>query len=341
MSLGGAPGTRLCQTSAMAPPAAAGPLLALDSASLYYRSYFALPSSMKAPDGRPHQAIRGFLSTVARLVSIHRPHALVAAWDADWRPAWRVDLVPSYKAHRVAEDSERGGEAEGAPADLDEQAEAIGALLDALGVPRWGVADHEADDVLGSLSAQSSRWPAGTAECIVVSGDRDLVQLIDDRSRLLLTVNGGMEGWPLLDTAMATERFGVPPSLYVDMATLRGDASDGLPGVPGIGAKTAVSLVGAFGSVEALVEVAQAGGTPPMTPRIAERLREAAPGVLRAKVVSTAVRDLSLPEIPDLPRQPADPAVLRQLSTFWGVDRQVRELQEALGQIAAGQSDPE
>ncbi|HAN71110.1 MAG TPA: flap endonuclease [Actinobacteria bacterium] len=341
-SLGRAPQARLCQTSSVPSPSVAGPLLALDTASLYYRSYFALPSSMTAPDGRPHQAIRGFLSTVARLVGTYRPAALVAAWDTDWRPAWRVELVPSYKAHRVADvtDEAQGAEraegAEGAPADLDEQAEAIGHLLDALGLPRWGMRDHEADDVLGSLTAQPALWPTGVQQCIVVSGDRDLVQLIDSGTRLLLTVNGGMDTWPLLDTEMATTRFGVAPDCYVDMATLRGDASDGLPGVPGIGPKTAVTLVNAFGSVESALRAAENAGTPPMTPRIAERLREHSVAVLRAKRVSTAVRDLGLPSVPLMPRQPADPDELERLAALWGVQRQVREVQVALGQDDAG-----
>ncbi len=90
-----------CQTARMAP--ASRPVLVLDSASLYYRSFYALPEKMTAPDGRPHNAVRGFLSTLTRLVDAHAPAGVVACWDNDWRPAWRVDLVPSYKAHRVAD----------------------------------------------------------------------------------------------------------------------------------------------------------------------------------------------------------------------------------------------
>lgn len=324
---------RLCQTSRV--NSRVGPLLALDCASLYYRSYFALPSSMRAPDGRPHQAIRGFLSTLARLVTLHRPEGIVAAWDDDWRPAWRVELIPSYKAQRLAPGSDREGEstgAEDAPAELEVQAEAIAGLLDALGLPRWGAAAHEADDVLGSLAAQRALWPKDSSTCIVVSGDRDLVQLIDGGTRLLLTVNGGMDAWPLLDELSAGERFGVPPGAYVDMATLRGDASDGLPGVPGIGPKTAVALVAAWGSVEAILAVAEAGGAPPMTPRIAERLRSHAEEILRAKTVSTAVRDLPLGPVPAVPSTPADAGELSRLTAEWGVERQVREVQVALGQ---------
>lgn len=303
------------------------PTLLLDSASLYYRSYFALPSSMTAPDGRPHHALRGFLSTITRLVDQYRPSGVVACWDEDWRPQWRADLVPSYKAHRVAD----GSGAEEEPADLGPQVEAIAAVLDAWGLARWGAEGFEADDVIGSAAAQLA------GPCIVVSGDRDLVQVIDEGTSLLLTVNGGMEKWPLLDPGAAEERFGVPPAQYVDLAVLRGDPSDGLPGVPGIGAKTAAALVQAFGSCP---QVLAAAGSPvperPMTARLAAALTAAAAEVEAALVVATVVRDLALPEEPvTLPRQPRVPGVLADLAAEWGVTRQVAELESALARQAA------
>ena len=299
--------------------------LVLDSASLYYRSFYALPEKMTAPDGRPHNAVRGFLSTITRLVDTHHPTALVACWDADWRPTWRVDLVPTYKSHRVADEGEgTGGEAE--PESLGPQAEAIADLLDAMGLPRWGVADYEADDVIGSVVSQ------GAGSSIVVTGDRDLVQLIDDRTRILLTVNGGMERWPLLDTEAAVERFGVVPAAYVDLAVLRGDPSDGLPGVAGIGAKTAAALVVAFGSIEGILDAARSASAPrPMTPRLAASLLDNEEAIRRARLVTSVVRDLSLPgSVPDLPGAPRDPQALSALATQWGVQRQVDELLSAL-----------
>jgi 5'-3' exonuclease len=305
------------------------PLLVLDSASLYYRSFHALPESMVAPDGRPHNAVRGFLSTVSRLLDAHGPAGLVACWDNDWRPQWRVDLVPGYKAHRVAEgtDSDAGGAAEAEPESLGPQAEAIGAILEALGVARWGVDGYEADDVIGSVTAQVP-GPA-----IVVTGDRDLVQLIDERTSVLLTVNGGMEKWPLLDPAAAEERFGVPPARYVDLAVLRGDPSDGLPGVPGIGAKTAVALVSAFGSLAGIQAAAgQPAPSRPMTARLSEALLAHADVLDRARRVAEVVRDLPLPASGTaLPRVPADPARLDALTEEWGVRRQVDDLQAAIG----------
>lgn len=316
-------------------------MLALDSASLYYRSYYALPSSMTAPDGRPHNAVRGFLGTITRLLEAYRPAGLVAAWDEDWRPQWRVDLLPSYKTHRVAEEEPAGADAESEgsaevdaeqePEDLGPQVGAIAELLDALGIPRWGVPEHEADDVLGSLAAQRGRWPEGAGGCLVVTGDRDLVQVIDERTSVLLTVNGGMEKWPVLDPAAAQDRFGVPTTHYVDMAVLRGDPSDGLPGVPGVGAKTAVALVSTFGSLDAVVAAAAASEGRPMTPRIAERILACADELARARTVSTVVRDLDLPDhVPALGAVAPDEQRVREVAMEWGVTRQVDELRRAL-----------
>ncbi|MDD2859348.1 MAG: 5'-3' exonuclease H3TH domain-containing protein, partial [Candidatus Nanopelagicales bacterium] len=222
-----------------------GPMLLLDSASLYYRSFFALPDSMTAPDGRPHQAIRGFLGTLDALHRQFAPTGLVACWDDDWRPQWRVDLMPTYKAHRVVDGSAETGWTEQEPDALTPQADALAAMLDAAGVARVGIAGFEADDVLASL-AQATPGPV-----VGVSGDRDLVQTVDDADgvRLLLAVNGGMPKWPLLDEAGVTERFGVATAAYVDLAIMRGDPSDGIPGVPGIGAKTAAALLAAYGGL--------------------------------------------------------------------------------------------
>lgn len=299
------------------------PILVLDSASLYYRSFHALPESMVAPDGRPHNALRGFLSTVTRLVTEHLPAAVVACWDVDWRPQWRVDLIPSYKAHRVA-DASTGVEEE--PESLSAQAEAIADVLDAAGIARLGFDDHEADDVIGSLAAQDPR------PSIAVSGDRDLVQVVDDRTRLLLTVNGGMDKWPLLDPAGVVERFGVPPEHYVDLAVLRGDPSDGLPGVPGIGAKIGVNLVAAFGDLDAIMRAArQTPDERPMTPRLATAITAAESTIRAARTVARVRTDL-----PVLDRHPRlDRPRLDGLAGQWGVQRQVSDLMSALSRYTA------
>lgn len=316
----------------------APPLLALDSASLYFRSYFALPESMTAPDGHPNNAVRGFLSTLARLVDAHRPDRMIACWDEDWRPQWRVDLIPSYKAHRVAQEATSESEAEGSsawvevePETLGPQAEAIAGLLDAMGIARLGFPGFEADDVAGSVAAQC------TAPVIVVSGDRDLVQLVSESTRLLLTVNGGMEKWPLLDAAGVLDRFGVPPERYVDLAVLRGDSSDGLPGVSGIGAKTAAALVLAFGDVESVLAAAMAAPVRPMTARLAAALRDASAYVRAGRVVAGVVTELPVTDVdPRIPIEPVDERALASLAASWGVERQVADVYAALARAATG-----
>jgi 5'-3' exonuclease len=306
---------------------ASRPVLVLDSASLYYRSFYALPEKMTAPDGRPHNAVRGFLSTLTRLVDAHAPAGIVACWDNDWRPAWRVELVPSYKAHRVADEAGiAGGGAEAEPASLGPQAVAIAGLLDSLGIARWGVDGYEADDVAGSVTAQFDE------PTVVVTGDRDLLQLVDARTSVLLTVNGGMEKWPLLDPVGVEERFGVRPDSYVDLAVLRGDPSDGLPGVPGIGAKTAVALVTAFGSVDGIVSAAREDAAArPLTPRLAAAVLAHEDSLARTTRVAQVVRDLPLPARQAmLPREPRAADVLAALTAEWGVARQVDDLRAAL-----------
>ena len=306
-------------------------LLVLDSASLYYRAFHSLPESMTAPDGTPHNALRGFLATVARLVRQHGATSLAPAWDADWRPQWRVDLIPSYKTHRVAEDE--GASTDGAGADIDgmteassgrevgmpeslgPQVDAIAELLQASHCPVLGVDGFEADDVVATIAAQRP--------CIVVSGDRDLVQVVDERVRMHLTVNGGMDKWPVLDPAGVVERFGVAPQQYVDLSVLRGDPSDGLPGVPGIGAKTAVSLLSAHGDLDSLLAAARCDPARPLTPRLAALLLGSEDYLARARVVATARRDVP---VDTQGARPKDSASARAVAREWGVERVWDEL---------------
>ena len=151
-----------------------GRLMLLDTASLYFRAYFGVPESVKAPDGTPVNAVRGLLEFIDRLVKDHRPDLLMSCMDADWRPQWRVDLIPSYKAHRVAEEHEAGPDEEEVPHTLSPQVPIIEAVLDALGIARVGVARYEADDVIGTFTAHAK----GPVD--IVTGDRDLYQLVDD-----------------------------------------------------------------------------------------------------------------------------------------------------------------
>lgn len=297
----------------------AGPILLLDSASLYYRSYFALPESMQAPDGHPHNAIRGFFSTIARLRQRFSPSGLVAAWDADWRPQWRVDLIPSYKTHRVATEDDVKA-LEETPDTLGPQIGAIRELLEAWGVPVVGVEGYEADDIIATLAKSYDN-------ALVVSGDRDMVQVVSERTHVFLAVNGGMEKWPLLDPRAVRERYGVAPDQYVEVAAMRGDPSDGLPGVPGIGEKTATKLITEFGGLrEVLGAAADDHVERPLTPRLAQLLNSHSDYLDAAVRVSTATTDVALPRIsPLIPQRPANPKALEQLCTEWGVTRQVYE----------------
>ncbi len=296
------------------------PVLLLDSAMLYYRAYYSLPDTMTAPNGSPHNAIRGFFGTVNRLVEKYEPSGLAACWDVSWRPQWRVDLLPSYKTHRLAADE--AGQISGAaeiPDTLSPQITAIAELLDALGVARPGAKDHEADDVIASLATSAA------APVIVVSGDRDLVQLVDENVRLLMTVNGGMELWPLLTPAAVEERFGVHPTQYVDFATLRGDPSDGLPGVPGIGAKTAAALIQKYGSIdELLLAVDRDEIVKPLTPRFAGLIRDNLEQIHATRKVATVVRDLQFEGDLKIPSTPKDQVPLQELARTWGVERYLR-----------------
>lgn len=284
-----------------------------DTASLYFRSYFGLPSSMTAPDGMPVNAIRGLLDSMARLMDQYRPDGVVCAWDNDWRPTWRVDLVTSYKAHRVADDGSAkiaqapvgaGGvgaasdQAEEAPEQLSVQVPWIRQVLDALGVPVIGVDDHEADDVLGSLARQTD------GECWVVTGDRDLFQLASDRCRVVY-VGRGVAKHELVDPAWVMDKYGVRPDQYVDFAVLRGDPSDGLPGVKGVGEKSAAQLIARHGSLEA---IAQAASDPSssMAPGLRAKLAAATDYLGPASVVVQVVEDLALPSVPRIAESPVD-----------------------------------
>jgi len=293
------------------------PVLVLDTASLYYRSFYALPDSMKSADGRPHQAIRGFLTMLDAFHTRFNPSTIVACWDVDWRPQWRVDLLPSYKTHRVLETTDEGDYLEDEPDTLGPQIQAIAEILDSSSIARVGFDHYEADDVAATF-AHSIPGPV-----IVISGDRDMVQVVDDAQevRLFLAVNGGMPAWPLLDEQLVIERYGVSPRNYVDFAIMRGDPSDGIPGVPGIGEKTAAALISAFGDVQGIIQAAHAAPVKPLTPRIASLLLEHADLLEISKKVATAVRTLPIDIEADRQSTTRNVDVLQEIAKTWGVER--------------------
>ncbi|HET7684086.1 MAG TPA: 5'-3' exonuclease [Marmoricola sp.] len=303
-------------------------LMLLDTASLYFRAFYGVPESVTAPDGTPVNAVRGLLDFIARLVTDHRPTHLACCWDNDWRPQWRVDLVPSYKSHRV--ESARPGDApdvEEVPDPLEVQIPVIVEALDALGIAIVGADHHEADDVIGTL-ATGAGMPVD-----IVTGDRDLFQLIDDEAevRVLYTARG-VGNLEQLTCEDVVGKYRVLPSQYADFATLRGDSSDGLPGVAGVGEKTAATLLLAYGDLTGIIAAASDPDSG-MAPGPRRKVLAALEYLEVAPKVVAVVRDLDLggPDL-SLPGQPADPARLGALAQKWGLGSSVERVVQALAQ---------
>lgn len=291
----------------------------VDAPGLWFRSFYGVPSSVRAPDGTPVNAVRGFVDGLATLIRAFGPTELVCAVDLDWRPQWRVDLLATYKTHRVADSGE-----EEAPDELGPQVEVIAEVMAALGVPLVGSAGYEADDVLATLAARA------TGPVDVVTGDRDLFQLVDDaRSVRVVYIGRGIGKAEAFDAAAVRARFGVEPGQYAEYAVLRGDPSDGLPGVKGVGDKTAARLITEFGSLDALVAAAGAGDKR-VTPRVRTSLTEAAGYLKAAPTVVRTVADVPVADVEAaLPVEPADPGALEALSERWGIGSPVKRFLEA------------
>jgi 5'-3' exonuclease len=306
--------------------ATADRLMLLDTPSLYFRAFYGVPDSLTAPDGTPVNAIRGLLDFVARLVRDFRPTRLVAAMDNDWRPAWRVAALPSYKAHRV---SPGGGDQ--TPDALERQVPIIEAVLDALGLARIGADGFEADDVIGTL--------ASTAGCPVdiVTGDRDLFQLVrDDQPVRIVYTARGVGTAAAWDERAVAEKYDIPGRGYAEFATLRGDPSDGLPGVPGVGEKTAAALVRRFGTVDRMLEAAHSGNDDGFPAGSRAKVLAAADYLAKAPAVVRVVCDLDLPVIEDrLHAAPRDPAAVVELADRWGLDSSLNRVLAAIAQATA------
>ena len=298
-------------------------LMLLDSASLYFRAFYGMKESITAPDGTPVNAVRGFLDFIARLVTDHRPTRLVCCWDDDWRPEFRVAAIPSYKAHRVADEAVN---AEEVPDTLSPQVPVIADVLAAYGIARVGAAGYEADDVIGTLAAREP----GPVE--VATGDRDLFQVIDDARgvRVLYTAKGGVARAEVVTEAVVQERYGVPPQSYADFAALRGDPSDGLPGVPGVGEKTAATLITAYGDLDGILRAAEAGD-PAVRATLHDKILAARDYLAVAPAVVRVALDVPVPvDDARLPAVAAHPDALAELSSRWGLTTSVARLSAAL-----------
>jgi 5'-3' exonuclease len=302
------------------------PILLVDTPSLYFRAFFGIPeSAAKAPDGRPMNAVRGLLDMLAQLIRTRQPDRLICAFDHDWRPAWRVALIDTYKKHRVAP---AGGEE--IPDNLSPQVPIILEALAAFGIPAIGAKDYEADDVLGTLATTQP----GPVE--VVSGDRDLFQLIDDDKPVrLLYVGKGVANLDVCDNAFVQTKYGVAASQYADFAALRGDPSDGLPGVAGVGDKTAARLITRFGSLAAIIAALDdpdAGFAPGVRTKIGAATDYLA---VAPKVVAVA-RDVALPDIDStLPTDgPRDAEALLKLAETYNLASSTKRLVDAIANVA-------
>ncbi|WP_419818583.1 5'-3' exonuclease [Glaciibacter flavus] len=302
-------------------------LMLLDTASLYFRAFYGIPDTITAADGRSVNGVRGLLDFIARLVSDFEPTHLVACWDESWRPSWRVDLIPSYKAHRVAREVPEGVDVEEVPDLLSPQVPMISELLGLLGIPVVGAPDHEADDVIGTLSTQAS-MPVD-----VVTGDRDLFQLADDEAdiRIIYTARG-MSRLELVTDAVVRAKYGVAAAQYADFAVMRGDASDGLPGVAGIGEKTAAGLLAEFGDLDG---IRAAAGDPAvaLSASVRAKIVAASDYLDVAPTVVEVVRDLDLGEVDAAirPLSATARAEVDALTAEWNLGGSLARALKALG----------
>ena len=286
--------------------------LVVDSPSLFYRAFFALPRTITGPDGNSVNAVRGYLDMVSPVLVERRPHGMVNVFDADWRPQWRVDLYAGYKAKRADD-----------PPELPGQVPLLLEVLDAAGLPVAEAAGYEADDVIGTIAAA-----AGPDERLaVLTGDRDLFQVVRDPVVRVLYPLKGTSSLATMDGAGVAAKTGVPADRYVDLAILRGDPSDGLPGVAGVGEKTAARLVADHPDLDALLAAAEAGR---LTPRLAATLAESAAYIEAMRKVAAVATDvdyqLSDPHPPDRDRL----AALAEANAIEGpVERMLAAMEQA------------
>ena len=316
-----------------------GSVMLLDGASLWFRSFYALPEKMTSPDGRPVNAVRGFVDTIAALVTRHEPTRLVVCLDLDWRPTFRTDLIPSYKAHRVAvegphDDGAGSGDVEEVPDTLTPQVDMIMELLRSAGITTSGAQDCEADDVIGTLA-----FTEAEDAVLVVSGDRDLLQVVaeDPVPVRVLYVGRGLAKAELMGPAEVAAKYAVPVeragTAYAEMSMLRGDPSDGLPGVPGIGEKTAAKLITEYGDLDA-IEAAARDESSKLGPRARNSIIDSADYLAAARTVVAVRTDADTVESDGddrLPTAPADADGLAAVVAELGIEASVGRLAQALG----------
>ncbi len=296
-------------------------LMLLDSASLWYRAYYGMPDTLVSPSGMPVNAIRGYLDMAARLIGMYSPNRIVACIEGDWRPSWRVELFPDYKANRVEDE----GEEEEEPETLTPQIPILLDLLDEFGIPMVGVDDYEADDVMATFAIREN------GPIRVVTGDRDLFQLVDDRRDVkVVYLARGISQHDLVDIKWVSEKYGIPGDRYALFAMFRGDPSDGLPGVKGIGEKGAALIANNFASVDEAIAGAQSGHSS-LNASLAKKIIDGAEYSKIAPTLVNCATDVALPKIDiTMPKSPKDLSKIYAMKEEYGLGASVDRLISAL-----------
>jgi len=297
-------------------------LMLLDSASLWYRAYYGMPDTLLSPSGMPVNAIRGYLDMTARLIGMYSPDRIVACIEGDWRPSWRVDIFPAYKANRLEEESDEEEE----PETLTPQIPVLLDLLDAFGIPMLGVDDYEADDVMATFAVREK------GPIRVVTGDRDLFQLVDDKRDVkVVYLAKGLSQHDLVDIKWVAEKYGIPGDRYALFAMFRGDPSDGLPGVRGIGEKGAALIANNFASVEEILAAAHAQDEI-LSKSLAKKIIDGTDYLKIAPTLVNCARDVAIPKMDiTLPSKPADLSEIYAIKDEYGLGASVDRLISALG----------
>ena len=297
-------------------------LMLLDSASLWYRAYYGMPDTLLSPSGMPVNAIRGYLDMTARLIGMYSPNRIVACIEGDWRPSWRVELFPDYKANRLEDE----GEEEEEPETLTPQIPVLLDLLEAFGIPMLGVDDYEADDVMATFAVKEK------GPIRVVTGDRDLFQLVDDKRDIkVVYLARGISKHDLVDTKWVAEKYGIPGDRYALFAMFRGDPSDGLPGVRGIGEKGAALIANHFATVDEALAGAKKDHKA-LSKSLAQKIIDGADYLKIAPKLVYCAKDVAIPQMDiAMPKRPKDLSLIYQMKEEYGLGASVDRLISALG----------
>ena len=295
-------------------------LMLLDSASLWYRAYFGMPDTLVSPTGEPVNAIRGYLDMTARLINIYKPSRLVACIEGDWRPSWRVELFPEYKANRLDVEGE-----EEEPDTLGPQIPILLDLLEAFGIPLVGVDDYEADDVMASFAVKEQ------GPIKIVTGDRDLFQLVDDARKVAVVyLAKGIANHDHVDLKWIAKKYDIPGDRYALFAMIRGDASDGLPGIRGIGEKGAAIIAKQFTSLPEVMDAATKNDER-LTASARKKLLESSDYAKIAPKLVHCALDVPLPNLDlRMPKRPESLDEIYQYQKDYGLGASIDRLISAL-----------